>query len=67
MTPAELSAKDRPLPAAAIAGRATHFVTDERDFGRWMTRPGSLPLAVMTPRQFLIGVEPSRRDKPARS
>lgn len=58
LTPAELSAKDRPLLAAAIAGRATYFVTgDQRDFGRWMTRRASLPLTVMTPRQFLTDVE----------
>jgi predicted nucleic acid-binding protein len=54
LTPDELSAKDRPLLAAAIAGRATHFVTgDRKDFGRWMTRRASLPLRVVTPRQFL--------------
>jgi len=59
LTPAELVAKDRPLLAAAIAARATHFVTgDRRDFGRWMTRRASLPLRVMTPRQFLTEAAP---------
>jgi hypothetical protein len=49
-----VAAKDRPILAAAIAARATHFVTgDERDFGRWMTRGATLPLVVMTPRRFL--------------
>lgn len=59
LTPAELAPKDRPLLAAAIVGGATHFVTgDQRDFGRWMTRRSSLPLTVMTPRQFLTEMEP---------
>jgi predicted nucleic acid-binding protein len=59
LTPAELSAKDRPLLAAAIAGHATHFVTgDRRDFGRWMSRRASLPLSVVTPRQFLTEAKP---------
>lgn len=59
LTPVELSAKDRPILAAAIAARATHFVTgDRRDFGRWMGRRTGLPLAVMTPREFLTSVAP---------
>lgn len=59
LAPKELSAKDRPVLAAAIAVRATHFVTgDLRDFGRWMDRPSALPLRVMTPRQFLEEVRP---------
>ncbi|MBI3031693.1 MAG: PIN domain-containing protein [Candidatus Rokubacteria bacterium] len=59
LTPRELSPKDRPLLAAAIIARATHFVTgDLADFGRWMHRPGRLPLRVMTPRQFLTEVRP---------
>ena len=57
LTPPDLSAKDRPLLAAAISARATHFVTgDQRDFGRWMVRGAPLPLRVMTPRQFLAQV-----------
>jgi uncharacterized protein len=59
LTPAELSSKDRPLLAAAIVARATHFVTgDLADFGRWMDRRARLPLRVMTPRQFLTEVRP---------
>lgn len=59
LTPSDLSARDRPILAAAIVGRATHFVTgDQRDFGRWMTGRASLPLRVMTPRQFLTEVRP---------
>jgi predicted nucleic acid-binding protein len=59
LTPPELSAKDRPLLAAAIIARATHFVTgDLADFGRWMHRPAHLPLRVLTPRQFLTEVHP---------
>ncbi len=59
LTPAELAAKDRPILAAAIAARATHLVTgDERDFGLWMGRRASLPLFVMTPRQFLTEARP---------
>ena len=59
LTPPELSAKDRPLLAAAIAAHATHFVTgDVADFGRWMDRRARLPLRVLTPRQFLTGVHP---------
>jgi predicted nucleic acid-binding protein len=59
LTPPELSAKDRPLLAAAIAAHATHFVTgDVADFGRWMDRRARLPLRVMTPRQFLTEVHP---------
>ena len=59
LTPPELSAKDRPLLAAAIAAHATHFVTgDVADFGRWMDRRARLPLRVMTPRQFLTEVRP---------
>jgi predicted nucleic acid-binding protein len=59
LTPPELSSKDRPLLAAAIAAHATHFVTgDVADFGRWMDRPARLPLRVMTPRQFLTEVRP---------
>ena len=54
LAPPDLSAKDRPLLAAAIAARATHFVTgDLADFGRWMNPRAGLPLLVMTPRQFL--------------
>ena len=59
LTPPELSSKDRPLLAAAVAARATHFVTgDVADFGRWMDRRARLPLRVMTPRQFLTDVHP---------
>jgi predicted nucleic acid-binding protein len=59
LTPQELSSKDRPLPAAAIAAQATHFVTGDRPtFGRWMDRRTRLPLRVMTPRQFLTEVSP---------
>ena len=59
LTPPELSAKDRPLLAAAIAAHATHFVTgDVADFGRWMNRRAGVPLRVMTPRQFLTEVHP---------
>lgn len=59
LTPPELSTKDRPLLAAAIAAHATHFVTgDVADFGRWMDRTARLPLRVMTPRQFLTEVHP---------
>jgi predicted nucleic acid-binding protein len=59
LTPPELSAKDRPLLAAAIVAHATHFVTgDVADFGRWMNRRARLPLRIMTPRQFLTDVRP---------
>ena len=59
LTPPELSSKDRPLLAAAIVARATHFVTgDLADFGRWMHSPARLPLRIMTPRQFLTEVRP---------
>jgi predicted nucleic acid-binding protein len=59
LTPEDLSAKDRPILAAAIVARATHFVTgDQRHYGRWMTRRTSLPFRVMTPRQFLTEVRP---------
>ena len=59
LTPPDLSAKDRPLLAAAIVAHATHFVTgDVADFGRWMDRRARLPLRVMTPRQFLTEVHP---------
>jgi len=59
LTPPELSAKDRPLLAAAIVAHATHFVTgDVGDFGRFMDRRAQLPLRVMTPRQFLTEVRP---------
>ena len=59
LTPPELSPKDRPLLAAAIAAHATHFVTgDVADFGRFMRRRAGLPLHVMTPRQFLTEVRP---------
>jgi uncharacterized protein len=59
LTPPELSAKDRPLLAAAIVAHATHFVTgDVADFGRFMDRRTRLPLQVMTPRQFLTEVRP---------
>ena len=59
LTPPELSSKDRPLLAAAIAAHATHFVTgDVADFGHWMDRRARLPLRVMTPRQFLTDVHP---------
>jgi uncharacterized protein len=59
LTPKDLSAKDRPLLAAAIAARATHFVTgDRRDFGPWMTRRSALPIRVLTPRQFLTEARP---------
>ena len=59
LTPPDLSSKDRPLLAAAIVARATHFVTgDLADFGRWMHRPARLPLRVMTPRHFLTEVRP---------
>ena len=45
--------------AAAIVGRATHFVTgDVADFGHWMDRQTRLPLQIMTPRQFLTNVAP---------
>src|SRR5262249_13413721 len=53
-TPGRLAAKDRPLLAAAIISRATHFVTgDFGDFGAWIGIPGDLPLLVVTARQFL--------------
>lgn len=59
LTPPELSSKDRPLLAAAIVNRATHFVTgDEKDFGDWMSETARLPLRVVTPRQFLSEVKP---------
>ena len=59
LTPSELSAKDRPLLAAAIVAHATHFVTgDVADFGRFMDRRARLPLRIMTPRQFLTEVRP---------
>jgi len=59
LTPPELSSKDRPLLAAAIIARATHFVTgDLADFERWMHQPARLPLRVLTPRQFLTEVRP---------
>lgn len=59
LTPSDLSSKDRPLLAAAIVARATHFVTgDVADFGRWMDRRARLPLRVLTPRQFLTEVHP---------
>ena len=59
LTPPELSSKDRPLLAAAIAAHATHFVTgDVADFGRWMNRRAGVPLRVMTPRQFLTEAPP---------
>jgi len=59
LTPPDLSSKDRPLLAAAIVARATHFVTgDLADFGRWMDRGGRLPLRVMTPRRFLTQGRP---------
>lgn len=67
LTPASLAAKDRPLLASAIVARATHFVTgDEHDFGPWMTRPGSLPLRLMTPRQFLTERRPQPSPIPVR-
>jgi predicted nucleic acid-binding protein len=54
LTPSTLSAKDRPLLAAAILSRATHFVTgDQTHFGRWMRERTALPLKIMTPRQLL--------------
>lgn len=59
LTPVQLSSKDRPLLAAAIVARATHFVTgDVADFGPWMHRAARLPVRVMTPRQFLTEVAP---------
>jgi predicted nucleic acid-binding protein len=59
LTPREVSARDRPLLAAAIVAGATHFVTgDLADFGRWMGRQTHLPLRVMTPRQFLTEAGP---------
>ena len=59
LTPPELSAKDRPLLAAALVAHATHFVTgDVADFGRFMDRRTRLPLRIMTPRQFLTEVRP---------
>jgi predicted nucleic acid-binding protein len=59
LTPSDLSSKDRPLLAAAIVARATHFVTgDVADFGRWMGRRARLPLQVMTPSPFLTDVHP---------
>lgn len=59
LTPDTLAAQDRPILAAAIVARATHFVTgDLRDFGPWMGSRGRLPLLVMTPRQFLEAVRP---------
>ncbi|MGH7390935.1 MAG: PIN domain-containing protein [Candidatus Rokuibacteriota bacterium] len=59
LTPADLSAQDRPILAASIVAGATHFVTgDRRDFGRWMGRRSALPLRIMTPRQFLTEAEP---------
>lgn len=59
LAPDRLAAKDRPILAAAIAARATHFVTGgRRDFGPWMGNRGDLPLVVMTPRQFLETARP---------
>jgi uncharacterized protein len=59
LTPADLSAQDRPILAAAIIAGATYLVTgDRQDFGRWMGRRTSLPLRIMTPRQFLTEVRP---------
>jgi hypothetical protein len=59
LTPPDLSSKDRPLLAAAIVARATHFVTgDLADFGPWMHQRARLPLRVMTPRRFLTEVRP---------
>ena len=59
LTPPELSAKDRPLLAAAIVAHATHFVTgDVADFGRFMDLRARLPLRVMAPRQFFTEVRP---------
>ena len=59
LTPETLAPKDRPILAAAIMARATHFVTgDRRDFGPWMGSRGELPLLMMTPRQFLEVVRP---------
>ena len=59
LTPETLAPKDRPILAAAIVARATHFVTgDHHDFGPWMGSRGALPLLVMTPRQFLEVVRP---------
>ncbi len=54
LTPDALAPKDRPILAAAIVARATHFITGDRgDFGPWIGGRGELPLLVMTPRQFL--------------
>lgn len=61
LTPARLAPKDRPILAAAIIARATHFVTgDRRDFAAWMGTGsrGELPLLVVTPRQFFDTVRP---------
>jgi predicted nucleic acid-binding protein len=59
LTPPQLSPKDRPLLAAAIIARATHFVTgDLGDFEQWMRQPSRLPLRILTPRQFLTDVRP---------
>jgi len=59
LTPDGLAPKDRPILAAAIVARATHFVTgDRRDFGPWMGARAELRLLVMTPRQFLDAVRP---------
>ena len=59
LTPDGLAPKDRPILAAAIVARATHFVTgDRRDFGPWMGACAELRLLVMTPRQFLDAVRP---------
>jgi predicted nucleic acid-binding protein len=59
LTPADLSARDRPILAAAIAAGATHFVTGDRgDFGRWMDKRTPLPIRILTPRQLLTELQP---------
>ena len=59
LTPRDRSAEDLPLLAAAIAARATHFVTgDLEDVKRWMEPRARLPCRIMTPRQFLTEARP---------
>jgi len=59
LTPRDRSAEDLPLLAAAIAARATHFVTgDLEDVKRWMEPRARLPCRIMTPRQILAEARP---------
>ncbi len=53
--PLALPAKDAPIWAAALAGRATHLLTgDLQDFGPHMNRPGATHgVVIQTVAQFL--------------